>query len=78
MRGGALTAKTKTKKTFPATRKFALRTDATVGSGASTIEKTFKLPKGSVRLVLPNKRPASADKRIGALLDDWAKKNGGY
>lgn len=59
------------KKTFPATRKFGLRSDASVESGQREIERVFKLPEGSVRLLLPSGRPARRDKSVGALLGDW-------
>lgn len=61
----------KTKTTFPAKRKFALRRDASVGSGQREIERVFSLPEGSVRLYLPSDRPARSDKSISALLADW-------
>ena len=57
---------------YPATRKFRLRSDASVESGQREIERVFGLPGGSVRLMLPNrKRHARSDKTIGALLTDW-------
>lgn len=56
---------------FKAKRKFALRSDATVGAGIRTIEKVFNLPEGSVRLQLPSGRSARIDKKIGALLSDF-------
>ncbi len=58
-------------RTYPATRKYALRTDSTVESALREIERVFKLPEGSVRLVLPSGRAARKDKMVGALLDDW-------
>ncbi len=61
----------KAKKTFPAARKFVLRSDASVEAGEKTIERVFGLPKGSVRLVLPGGRDARSDKKIRALLRDW-------
>ena len=59
------------KKTFPASRKFVLRKDATVRAGEKTIERVFGLPKGSVQLVLPGGKVARSDKNIGPLLRDW-------
>jgi len=65
--------KSRTRKEFPARRKFALRRDASVGTGQRNIERAFVLPRGSVHLVLPNGRRARADKTIDALLADWAQ-----
>ncbi len=56
---------------YPATRKFGLRSDASVESGQREIERVFKLPQGSVRLLLPSRRAARSDKSIEALLRDW-------
>ena len=36
-------------KSYPATRKFVLRRDASVASGIKEIERVFGLPEGSVR-----------------------------
>lgn len=58
-------------KTYPAKRKFGLRSDASVESGQREIERVFKLPTGSVRLLLPTRRPARSDKSIEALIRDW-------
>ncbi|MGE3311536.1 MAG: hypothetical protein AB7O66_16340 [Limisphaerales bacterium] len=58
---------------YPARRKFALRSDASVGSGQAEFERVFGLPAGSVRLVRPSGRAARVDKGIGALLDEWEK-----
>lgn len=66
------TKKSKTvRRKYPARRKFALRSDASVKSGQRRIEKVFKLPEGSVRLVLPSGRKARSDKKIEAWLRDW-------
>ncbi len=61
------------RKEFPARRKFALRRDASVGSGQREIESVFDLPRGSVRLLLPDGSKARSDKAIGALLSDWER-----
>ena len=58
-------------KEFPATRKFALRSDSSVATATRTIERIFRLPPGSIRFELPSGRRARADKSIGALLADW-------
>lgn len=63
--------KNRTAKQFPAKRKFALRRDASVGTGQREIERVFNLPEGSVRLFVPGGRRARSDKSIGALLADW-------
>ncbi len=61
----------KTKKEFPARRKFNLRRDATIATGQRKIEQVFGLPEGSVRFHLPSGRRARADKTVRALLSDW-------
>jgi hypothetical protein len=61
----------KQSRIFPATRKFPLRSDASVRAGERTIERVFGLPRGSVQLVLPNGRPARGDKKIKKLLEEW-------
>ncbi len=66
-------ANSRGKKQFPAKRKFALRSDASVGTGQRNIEKVFGLPNGSVRLQLPSGRRARSDKVIGAFLRDWGE-----
>lgn len=59
-------------KSYPATRKFVLRRDASVASGIKEIERVFGLPEGSVRLVRPgSNRAARGDKTVDALLKDW-------
>jgi len=54
-----------------ARRERSLRSDSLVGSAERAIERTFGLPKGSVRLVKPDRTNARSDKLIGALLKDW-------
>jgi len=65
--------KKKEAREYPARRKFSLRSDATVESGQREIERVFGLPKGSVRFMLPTRKPRAArcDKTIEALLRDW-------
>ena len=63
--------KRKASKSYPATRKFGLRSDASVETGQREIEKVFKLPTGSVRLLRPSLRAARSDKSIEALVRDW-------
>jgi hypothetical protein len=60
-------------KTYPATRKFVLRSDASVGTGEKKMEKVFGLPDGSVQLMLPSGRRARSDKKIKMLLKEWGK-----
>jgi hypothetical protein len=55
----------------PARRKIALRRDSTVGNAEREIERVFRLPRGSIRLVNPDHRKARSDKLVGALLADW-------
>ncbi len=66
--------KKKAKRSVKPRRSYDLRSDATVETGQHSIEKTFGLPRGCVRLLLPSKRPARSDKSIGALLTDWERK----
>jgi hypothetical protein len=49
----------------------AARKDATVGSIVRGIERAYKLPEGSVRLVLPSGRRAHVDGKIENLLKRW-------
>ncbi len=49
----------------------AARVDATVGSIRRRIERDYKLPEGSVALMLVTKKPARSDKKIGELLRHW-------
>ena len=56
-----------------ARRWLAARVDASVGSIERHIERTYRLPDGSVRLVLPNRKSARRDKKIGAFLRDWGR-----
>lgn len=66
-----MSSKKKPTKDYPAARKFALRSDATVRAGERSIEEVYGLPRGSVQLVLPSGKVARSDKRIGRLLADW-------
>lgn len=65
-----MAAKKNTKQQNPV-RFRAARSDATVGSIARRIEKDFKLPEGSIRLVLPSGRKAHVDGKISNLLKRW-------
>jgi hypothetical protein len=65
-----MTKKTSGKNFIPK-RTFALRRDASVGTGIREIERVFGLPEGSVSLQLPSGRRARADKKIGMLLSDF-------
>ena len=58
-----MAAKRVTKQQNPV-RFRAARVDATVGSIARRIEHDYKLPEGSVCLVLPNRRRAHVDGKI--------------
>ena len=49
----------------------AARSDAKVSSIERRIERDYGLPKGCVRIVLPNGRDARGDKRIGSLIEQW-------
>ncbi|MBK5292301.1 MAG: hypothetical protein JJE04_11565 [Acidobacteriia bacterium] len=65
-----MAAKKNTKQQNPV-RFRAARSDATVGSIVRRIEKDFKLPEGSIRLVLPSGRKAHVDGKISNLLKRW-------
>jgi hypothetical protein len=49
------------------------RRDASIGAITKRIQKAFKLPDGSVKLVLPSGRKAHIDGRIKNLLAQWDK-----
>ena len=56
---------------LPAIRKTAMKSNAFIGNAERIIEREMKLPKGSVRLVLPNGRVARTDKILRNFLKDW-------
>lgn len=60
-----------TTKTQNPVRYRAARVDATVGSIIKRIEQDYKLPEGSVKLVLPSGRKAHVDGKILNLLNRW-------
>lgn len=47
------------------------RRDASIESITKRIQKAFKLPEGSVKLVLPSGKKAHLDGRIKNLLAQW-------
>ena len=47
------------------------RRDAYIPSIVRTIEKTFKLPHGSVKLIYPSGRQAHSDATVGSLRKQW-------
>jgi len=49
------------------------RSDASIESTQRNLEKTFGLPRGSVRLVYPNGRKARSDASVGSLVENWEK-----
>jgi hypothetical protein len=59
------------KRNETAIRFRALRGDASIKSAQWTIEQTFKLPEGSVRLVNPSGRRIRSDASVDALLKNW-------
>jgi hypothetical protein len=61
------------KKSDSAKRYRAARSDATVGSIVKTIEETFNLPLGSVKLQYPSGKEANSDKTIKSLRKRWGK-----
>lgn len=58
-------------RTSHARRFRSARSDATIGSIRSTIEKLFGLPEGSVQLCGPDKVPLRSDARIKTLRRRW-------
>jgi len=48
-----------------------MKSNAFIGNAERIIEREMKLPKGSVRLVLPNGRVARTDKILRNFLKDW-------
>lgn len=58
-------------RTSHARRFRSARSDATIGSIRSTIEKLFGLPEGSVQLCGPDKAPLRSDARIRTLRRRW-------
>lgn len=63
--------KAKRTRVVKAVRKTAARSDASVGSIERQIEKDYHLPKGSIRIFLPDGRNARSDKKIRSLRRDW-------
>lgn len=65
---------TRRRVTGPEPRRYlAIRRDSCVGSAQREIERVFRLPSGSVRLLLPSGRNARVDKGIEAFLADWGR-----
>lgn len=58
-------------RTSHARRFRSARSDATIGSIRSTIEKLFGLPEGSVQLCGPDKVPLRSDARVRTLRRRW-------
>jgi hypothetical protein len=65
-----MAAKRSTKRQKPV-RFRAARVDATIGSIARRIDRDYKLPDGSVCLLLPSGRKAHIDGKINNLLSRW-------
>jgi hypothetical protein len=59
------------KKPLQPLRYKVIRVDASVGTTEREIERVFGLPQGSVQLILPSRRKARTDKKIGKFLKDW-------
>ena len=62
---------TKKPRVLPAIRKTAMKSNAYVGNAERIIEREMKLPRGCVRLILPNGRAARTDKILRNFLKDW-------
>lgn len=61
----------KRKRKYPAKRTFSSRDDSSVDTLVGHIEKTYRLPKGSVKVINPNGRKARRDKTVASLREDW-------
>lgn len=59
------------KRVLKAKRYMAIRRDAAIDKALGTIEKEYKLPKGSVRLVNPSGRQIRSDTTVDKLLKNW-------
>jgi len=64
----------KQKRKMTPTRFKVLRSDGSIETAQKTIETTFGLPVGAVKLVYPSGRKARADSTVGALLKYWDSK----
>jgi len=62
------------KKIGKVIRQRTAREDGSIGSLQKTLEKDFKLPHGSVKLVYPSGRKARIDADVGALRKHWRTK----
>lgn len=51
----------------------AARSDGSIGSLQTTIEETFNLPEGSIRIVKPNGRAKRADASVQSLRSEWGE-----
>jgi hypothetical protein len=60
-------------KANSAKRSKAGRSDAGLPAMIRTIEKTYKLPEGSVQLVYPSGRKVRSDATVGNLRKKWQK-----
>lgn len=63
----------KKKRSVTPSRFNVLRVDGSIETAHRTIERTFGLPAGSVRLVYPSGRKARSDANVGALLRNWER-----
>jgi len=59
------------RKPLKAIRMTAMKDNAYIGNAERIIEKEYKLPKGSVRLLLSNGRDAPLTWKLRKLLRDW-------
>ena len=67
-------SKPKQKRKMTPTRFKVLRSDSSIETAQKTVETTFGLPTGAVKLVYPSGRKARADSTVGALLKYWGSK----
>lgn len=62
------------KKRNPKARRFVkLHHDGSIGHAIHAIEKTFDLPKGSVKITYPSGRKARSDATVGKIKKWWGK-----
>ncbi|MBA4285915.1 MAG: hypothetical protein C0434_10335 [Xanthomonadaceae bacterium] len=50
------------------------KSDGSVGTLQATLEKTFGLPEGSVKIIYPSGRKARSDADVSALGAHWQKR----
>ncbi|MEV8518614.1 hypothetical protein ABZR86_02340 [Dyella marensis] len=67
------TKKATAKRAVKPRRQTVLHDDGSIQNAVNVIERVFKLPKGSVRLIYPSGVKAHIDSTVGNLRKRWAK-----